>query len=108
MNARHFWDAVEAHPQLEIVGMDSDPLEVHVARHTSDGTFVIGLSMRSIPANSWKRLEAVLMAREDGIILRHITRVTGYYAYLQNWNRSKLRENEDRHAGQYALPEVAV
>lgn len=33
-----------------------------------------------------------------------LTRIVGYYSRITNWNKSKIGELRDRHAGRYALP----
>ena len=35
--------------------------------------------------------------------LTHMTRIVGYYSKINNWNKSKLGELEDRHAGEYCV-----
>lgn len=35
--------------------------------------------------------------------LVHMTRIVGYYSKIHNWNRSKLGELSDRHAGEYIV-----
>jgi hypothetical protein len=35
--------------------------------------------------------------------LTHMTRIVGYYSRVNNWNKSKLGELNDRQVGDYAL-----
>ncbi|MBM4030847.1 MAG: anaerobic ribonucleoside-triphosphate reductase [Planctomycetes bacterium] len=35
-----------------------------------------------------------------------LTRIVGYFSRITNWNKSKIGELRDRHAGRYALPSV--
>jgi hypothetical protein len=37
MNARAFWQAIEAHPDLEWIGVNANPPEVFVRQNTTDG-----------------------------------------------------------------------
>ena len=51
---------------------------------------------------------AVILGLREAKIMRHITRIVGYYSELQNWNPSKIAELADRHRGVYSLPEVPM
>jgi len=57
----------------------------------------------AIQAHTWDELEAYIHG-EDTNPLRHMTRVCGYFSFVSSWNKSKLGELEDRHNGNYALP----
>ena len=35
--------------------------------------------------------------------MRQVTRVVGYYSRVENWNKSKLGELDDRHKGDYRV-----
>jgi len=35
--------------------------------------------------------------------LTYMSRIVGYYSRINNWNKSKLGELQDRHAGDYAV-----
>ena len=35
--------------------------------------------------------------------LTHMSRIVGYYSRINNWNKSKLGELRDRHAGDYVV-----
>ena len=62
------------------------------------------LSARAILSATWEDLEGVLTGRRDPQVMIHLTRIVGYYSRVQNWNRSKLAELDDRHKGNYAFP----
>lgn len=63
------------------------------------------IPLESIARARWEDVVAVVTGGRDPKVLRHVTRITGYYSDLQNWNPSKRQENLDRHRGQYVLPE---
>lgn len=52
---------------------------------------------------SWQQLRGVLVGEREAKIMRHVTRVVGYWSNIRNWNRSKRRELRDRHKGDYAV-----
>jgi hypothetical protein len=58
----------------------------------------------SVGRHDWATLRAVATGERDAGILTHMTRVVGYYARVQNMNRSKARgEIPDRRRGNYAV-----
>uniref|UniRef100_A0A6H1ZUQ2 Uncharacterized protein n=1 Tax=viral metagenome TaxID=1070528 RepID=A0A6H1ZUQ2_9ZZZZ len=58
---------------------------------------------------TWETLEMVLTSKRHPKILRHISRIVGYFSDMQNWNGSKLREGEARRRGSYSVvPGAAV
>ncbi|MCB1195213.1 hypothetical protein KDK77_03425 [bacterium] len=39
----------------------------------------------------------------DTTALKHMTRIVGYYSFIENWNPSKLSELDSRHEGNYSV-----
>ena len=99
MTPREFFEAVEAHPELEWGGVVGAEVEIKAAL----GRFA--LTPRAVLDNSWEELEGVLLGRRPAELMFHLARVVGYYSKTSNWNRSKLAELRDRRRGDYALPE---
>lgn len=54
----------------------------------------------AIDNNDWGMLNKQIIQGKD---VYHVTRVVGYYSRIQNWNKSKVGELQDRHAGDYAV-----
>ena len=50
-------------------------------------------------------LKDLILALKTGelIHLLGVTRIVGYYSRVQNWNKSKIGELQDRHKGNYAV-----
>lgn len=50
----------------------------------------------------------LLLALETGVHVRlfGVTRIVGYYSRVANWNKSKIGELKDRHAGSYKLKDI--
>ena len=113
MRGRDFFDRVAEHAELEWLGVherpvlgpdrQAPPAEVLI-RHV-DRDVKYALSPQAVLEHSWDELEAVLTGKRWPNIMTHLTRIVGYFSRVQNWNRSKLAELRDRHAGNYALPE---
>lgn len=51
----------------------------------------------------WPELERILTGRQPIKAIYHMARVVGYYALVENFNRSKVGENLDRRNGNYAI-----
>ena len=50
-------------------------------------------------------LKDIILALKTGEIIRvyGVTRIVGYYSRVQNWNKSKIGELQDRHKGNYSV-----
>lgn len=50
-------------------------------------------------------LKDLILALKTGELIRlhGVTRIVGYYSRVQNWNKSKIGELQDRHKGKYAV-----
>jgi hypothetical protein len=108
MRLDDFFDSVEAHEELQGVGIDQAD-GILLVKYLPSGV------VTSIPADAitaddvgWSVLEDVLTLKREPQILYHMTRVVGYYSRTENWNPSKLGELKDRRAGDYALAESAA
>ena len=100
MKAVDLFDKVEAHEELEGVGI-KDKTTI-VIKHTPSG-LKTEVGLEAVTENDWETLEAVLTGQRDIDVLKHMTRVVGYYSTTDNWNKSKLGELKDRQAGNYVV-----
>ena len=106
MDAGEFFDRIEAHPELEGVGLEEGENPSAIIRHIPTGSkFKVEIS--AIGGQSWEALEKVLLGKRDIKVLSHMTRVVGYYSKVENWNRSKVGELDGRHKGNYAVRSTA-
>ena len=108
MEALEFYDQVAAHPELEWLGVregDSPERDEVLVCHTVSG-LKHATAVHAVLEHPWAELEAVLTGRRQALIMTHLTRIVGYFSRVQNWNRSKLAELRDRHAGSYAVEEA--
>ena len=50
-------------------------------------------------------LKDIILALKTGELIRvyGVTRIVGYYSRVQNWNKSKIGELQDRHKGNYSV-----
>jgi hypothetical protein len=54
--------------------------------------------VRKTMANIFQQTETeVSKSPGRGFNVKHITRVTGYFSYVENWNPAKRQELKDRH-----------
>jgi hypothetical protein len=107
MKLADFFGRVEAHAELEGVGVDAPEAEEPgaVVQHTPSG-LTTRLPLAAVEQTPWEVLEEVLVGRREPEVLRHMTRVVGYYSRIQNWNKSKIGELKGRHQGRYELCET--
>ncbi|HAM38608.1 MAG: hypothetical protein A2474_08340 [Elusimicrobia bacterium RIFOXYC2_FULL_34_12] len=66
---------------------------------------VAHFTAEAIEKNAWPILEKEIT---QGKNVRHITRVVGYYSRVENWNKSKKGELDDRHLGEYKIEKAMV
>ena len=58
----------------------------------------------AVENNDWEVLKNILTSKREPRMLRHMTRIVGYYSQVGNWNKSKLGELKARHKGNYSVP----
>ena len=101
MDPREFYQNVHEHEDLEWVGVSGE--EVIVKNKQTAHRFAF--EPPAIRENPWSELLDVLLGKRLPNVMGHYSRIVGYYANLRNWNRSKIAELNDRHKGNYVLPE---
>lgn len=106
MNGSKFYEMIQKHDELEWFGVREEKNEVVIANKTTGAKLVVGA--KAILDHSWRDIEAVLLGRREPFIMRHFTRIVGYFSTTRNWNLSKIRELADRGRGMYAVPEDHV
>jgi hypothetical protein len=100
-----FYDQVEAHPELEGVGIDNDCPDRKagvIVKHAKSG-LMTRIPTEAIEAADWQILEDVLTGKREPQVLQHMTRVVGYFSRVENWNKSKVGELKDRQRGNYSI-----
>lgn len=110
MSGREFFANVDGHAELEWLGARENETtgagEVLIRHIASGAKHVVNVS--AILENTWEEIEVVLTGKRPAKMMTHLTRIVGYYSRLQNWNKSKMAELRDRHAGDYAVAEPAA
>jgi len=110
MQGREFYEKVTSHEAVEWLGViegRSPGKDEVLVQHTETG-IKHAVAVESILETPWEELEAVLTGRREPKVMIHLTRIVGYYSRVQNWNRSKLAELADRHAGEYGIPDASA
>ncbi|MHC4501829.1 MAG: hypothetical protein ACYTFI_00870 [Planctomycetota bacterium] len=109
MHPTDFLINVTAHKDLHGVGgreaakpEDDIVFVEHKAREV-----MFALTISEIRKHSWSDLEGVLTGTRAPTIMVQYTRITGYFARVNNFNKSKKAEVRDRQSGDYAVPEPA-
>ncbi|MBD3349447.1 MAG: hypothetical protein GF400_09675 [Candidatus Eisenbacteria bacterium] len=101
MRVQEFWDKVHGDDVLEWVGCDRNANEVLVrdrVRHQ-----VMAMAPSAILDNDWEFLRSVLVGDRNPQVIKHLSRIVGYFSWTRNWNRSKLAELADRRRGDYRV-----
>jgi len=53
--------------------------------------------------NDYAALREVLDGKREPNIMKHFTRIIGYFSRVSNWNPSKVAELADRQKGDYSI-----
>ncbi len=105
MEMSHFFDQIEAHPELVGVGIDTgcENKQPGVIIKYSPNSLMTRIPTAAIEAADWPLLEEVLTGKREPQVLQHMTRVVGYFSRVENWNKSKVGELKDRQKGNYSI-----
>jgi len=110
MNLTNFYDCVERDDALEgvdvVLGDRPDQDEIVVKDKATGHT--TRLFAGTISAHPWETLRDVIMGQRDPAPLFRVSRIVGYFSRIENWNKSKLGELADRHAGDYRISSEGV
>jgi hypothetical protein len=109
MDGREFFQQVTTNDELEYLTAEkgSVPAEDFVIVKAKRTGMITELPIAEILKHDWGILRDVLLGHRDAKIMRHVTRIVGYFSELRNWNKSKLSELRDRHGGSYAPPSAS-
>jgi len=109
MKLTDFYEKVEADESLEGLGVECSASEHAgvIVKHLISG-LTTRLPVEAICKADWGVILQVLRGDREPIALQHMTRVVGYYSRVENWNKSKIGELNDRQKGEYALAEPAM
>lgn len=105
MEMTRFFERIEAHADLEGVGIDSECQDRKpgvIIRNAKTG-LMTRLPVEAVEAADWEILEQVLVGAREPQVLQHMTRVVGYFSRVENWNKSKVGELKDRQKGNYSI-----
>ena len=105
MELTEFHERIEAAPEFACacVSEEENPEQDYfVIKNTRTGDTYRAM-VSAVLENEWKDIEEVLSGKREGNILKHMSRIVGYYSRIENWNKSKIGELKDRHLGNYRL-----
>jgi len=108
MKPRDFYHWVDEQQDLVWLGVieGDTPVDDEVVVKNEKLHVKTAVALDAIRENCLQDLADMLYGKRAPKIMTHITRIVGYYSQLQNWNPSKIAELNDRHKGQYTLPEL--
>ena len=103
MKVMELFDEVEAHTELEGVGVgEHEGSNTVIVKH-KPSSIITSVKVEALADFDWPTLESVLTCKTDPINLNHMTRVVGYFSRVGNFNQSKVGELKARIKGQYAV-----
>ncbi len=108
MKFDEFWAIMDENKELEIADVSEGKTPEQDALVIRNNTTKRHYSV-SVPRLAEVRKDELLSlfkGQREALELVTITRIVGYYSHVENWNRSKLGELEDRRRGSYALEEA--
>lgn len=110
MTGRDFFFGVKKQETLELLDskQGEKPADDRVYVQDKKRGTITEVLVSAILQHDWKDLLAVMLGFREAKIMRHVTRIVGYYSELRNWNPSKIAELADRHRGSYIIPEVPM
>ena len=107
MNGLEFYTNIDNHLRLKWLGSHEGKTpaddEVYVLNTMTGCT--TGIPIEAVRDTSWGILEGILTGVRPARVLKHLTRIVGYYSLVHNWNRSKHAELKGRQAGTYTIDE---
>lgn len=106
MTGDEFLQGIKDTQGLVLVSVDVDEEAVYVRNETQNCVWRI--EARAIWEYDWIDFAPVLLCEREVQPIHQMARIVGYYSIVNiAWNKSKLAELEDRHRGNYTLPEEA-
>ena len=105
MDATLFFDRVEQDERLSGLGVvkADEPQKDHIVIEDSRTGYRTQLPVSAVMQHDWPTLRSVILGEREPNVLNHMTRIVGYYSRIENWNKSKIGELQDRKAGSYIL-----
>jgi len=107
MDGKKFYKRIEEDGRFAWMGCHKEPKpedDYVVLANKLNGS-VFRVCVNAILENDWTTIEDVLLCKRPPTVMRHLSRIVGYYSFTYAWNKSKLAELLDRRKGQYTLPE---
>ena len=105
MELTQFYDKIEAHPDLDGLGIEAEceNQQPGVIIRQNKTSLMTRIPLAAIEAADWDVIEEVLIGKREPQVLQHMTRVVGYFSRVENWNKSKVGELKDRRKGDYSI-----
>ena len=105
MTLHQMLELLDGQPAIEKVGvvLEGNP---SVLLHHKPSGLTTQIPISGIDNLDEKTLLAILSGEREPKVLRHMTRIVGYFSNIHNWNDSKLGELRDRRKGNYSIESV--
>lgn len=112
LTSAEFWHFVESREDVKVHGMveAEDPKDdavifglTGIPARTNTGWMIVSMHPTETLFHSLETWTEIFNGERDLKIMKHFTRIVGYYSELNNWNMSKIAELADRRRGHYEL-----
>jgi len=97
------YEKIEADPDLQGISIAGGKFKV---RCTKNG-LVTSLDPFILDTADWETVRSILVGEREPDVLRHMTRIVGYYSMTKNWSSSKIGELKDRIRGNYSFGDIS-
>jgi hypothetical protein len=103
MTTKDLYESIEGHEALEGVSVCADEKDPHVVIRHKPSSLLTKVHVNALADVTWPQLEKVLCGEVEPRVLRHMSRIVGYYSRFENWSKSKIGELKARIAGNYGI-----
>jgi hypothetical protein len=101
MTVQEFIEELRKQPEVEVTSENEQGRVV--VRHKPSDTHT-HIAHAIIPNEKWNVLWEIIIGERLINPLYHVTRIIGYFSRVENWNKSKVGELDDRRKGDYGIP----
>lgn len=100
MTIEEFIEQLKKTPEVELINENDD--NRIVVRHKPSEVYTCILR-DIVPTETWHRLWQIITGDQLVDPIYHVTRIVGYFSRVENWNKSKIGEYNDRKKGNYEI-----
>jgi hypothetical protein len=104
-----FFESVQTDPELKGIAIcqgngdgNGNGRPAFIVEHVPS-RYQTRIPFSTVQQCDWRNLREVICGQREPNVLYQMARIVGYYSRVENWNRSKIGELNDRHRGNYKV-----